>query len=104
MFYKTGVVKNFTKIIGKHLCWSLVFNKPFPVNFVKFFRTPFYRTPLVLLKTKACFQICYIQQQFSLMYRRFHLFKQQYTKLQQYTASENYSRFSVRYVNIKENA
>ena len=57
--------KNFAKFTGKHLCQSLCFNKVaglspaallkkrlwyrcFPVNFVKFLRTPFlYRTPLV---------------------------------------------------------
>ena len=56
---KKGVLKNFTKFTGKHLCQSLFFNKVaglrpatllkkrlwhrcFPVNFVKFLRTPFY--------------------------------------------------------------
>ena len=56
-----GVLRNFTKFKGKHQC--LFFNKVaglgraillkknfwhrcFPVNFVKFLRTPFYRTPL----------------------------------------------------------
>ena len=27
VFYKTGVLRNFTKFIWKHLCWSLFFNK-----------------------------------------------------------------------------
>ena len=53
-----GVLRNFTKFTGKHLCQSLFFNKDtglrsatlfkkslwrrcFPVNFAKFFRTPF---------------------------------------------------------------
>ena len=58
-----GVLENFTKFTGKHLCWSHFFNKVtslkpstllkkrlqhrfFPVNFAKFLRTPFiYRTP-----------------------------------------------------------
>ena len=57
VFCKKGVLKNFTKFIGKHLCQSLFFNKVagvrpatllkkrlwrrcFPVNFVKFLRTP----------------------------------------------------------------
>ena len=62
---KKGVLRNFTKFTGKNLCLSLFFNKVtdlrpatlskkrlwhrrFPVNFVKFVRTPFfYRTPLV---------------------------------------------------------
>ena len=59
VFCKKGVLKNFTKFTGKHLCQSLFFNKVaglrpatllkkrlwhrcFPVNFVKFLRTPFY--------------------------------------------------------------
>ena len=59
MFYKIGVLKNFAKFTGKHLCWSLFFNKfgslrpatllekrrqhsCFPVNFAKFLRTPFF--------------------------------------------------------------
>ena len=57
-FCKKGVLRNFTKFIGKHLCQSLFFNKVaglrpstllkktlwhrcFPINFVKFVRTPF---------------------------------------------------------------
>ena len=72
---KKGVLKNFTKFTGKHLCQSLIFNKLavlrpatllkkrlwhrcFPVNFVKFLRTPFLQntsggcfclTPLIVL-------------------------------------------------------
>ena len=58
VFSKKGVLRNFTKFTGKHLCQSLFFNKVaglrlatllkkrlwyrcFPVNFVKFLRTPF---------------------------------------------------------------
>ena len=63
VFHKKGVLRNFTKFTGKHLCQSLFFNKVagpatlfkkrlchsfFPVSFVKLLRTPFfYRTPLV---------------------------------------------------------
>ena len=65
VFREKGILKNFTKFTGKHLCWSLFFNivaglrptillkkrlqhRCFPVNFVKFSRTPFfYRTPPV---------------------------------------------------------
>ena len=63
LFYKKGVLRNFARFTGKHLCWSLFFNKVaglkpptllkkrlwhrcFPVNFAKFLRTPLYRTPL----------------------------------------------------------
>ena len=40
-----GVVRNFTKFAGKHLCQSLFSDnvawcRCFPVNFVKFLRTP----------------------------------------------------------------
>ena len=57
VFYKKAVLRNFTKFTGKHLCQSLFFNKVarpatlfkkrlrhrcFPVNFVKFLRTPFF--------------------------------------------------------------
>ena len=48
MFCKKGVLGNFAKFTGTHLCQSLFFNKVagfrpqgFPVNFVKFLRTPF---------------------------------------------------------------
>ena len=50
VFYKKGVLKNFSKFTGKHLCQSLFFNKVskvkrdwrrcFPLNFEKFLRTP----------------------------------------------------------------
>ena len=55
---KKGVLKNFTKFTGKHLCQSLFFNKVvglrrkrlwhrcFLVNFMKFLEHFFYRTPL----------------------------------------------------------
>ena len=59
MFCKQGVVRNFEKFTGKHLRQSLFFNKIaglrpatllkkrlwhrcFPVNFVKFLRTPLF--------------------------------------------------------------
>ena len=52
MFCKKGVLKNFTKVRGKHLCQSLFFkatllikrlwHRWFPMNFVKFLRTPFF--------------------------------------------------------------
>ena len=60
-----GVLRNFTKFIGKHLCQSFFFNKVpglrpatllkkrlwhryFPMNFVRFLTTPFLLTPLVV--------------------------------------------------------
>ena len=62
VFCKIGVLRNFVKFTGKHLCQSLFFNRLaglrpatllkkrlwhrcFPVNFTKFLKTPFYRTP-----------------------------------------------------------
>ena len=42
---RKGVLKNFTKFTGKHLCQSLLkkrfWHRCFPVNFAKFLRTPF---------------------------------------------------------------
>ena len=63
VFYKKGVLKNFTKFAGKHLCQSLtpatllkkrLWHRCFSVNFVKFLRTPFYIEHLwwLLLKIK----------------------------------------------------
>ena len=63
MFFKIGVLKNFAKFTGKHLCQSLFFNKVaglrlaillkkrhwhrwFPLNFAKNFKNTFFlRTP-----------------------------------------------------------
>ena len=53
VFCKKGVLRNFTKFTGKHLCQSLFFktaallkkglwHRCFPLNFVKFLRTPFF--------------------------------------------------------------
>ena len=50
MFFKIDVLKNFVKFTGNHLCQRLFFNKVaglrlkqnFPVNFVKFLRTPYF--------------------------------------------------------------
>ena len=49
VFCKKGVLRNFAKFKGKHLCQSLFLNKVaglrhrcFPANFVKFPRTPFF--------------------------------------------------------------
>ena len=63
VFFKKGVLKNFGKFTGKHLCQSLFFNKVaevrpetllkkrlwhrcFPLNFVKFLRTPLVAAPV----------------------------------------------------------
>ena len=60
---RKGVLRYFAKFTGKHLCQGLFFNKVaglrpatllkkrlwhrcFPMNFAKFPRTPFHRTPL----------------------------------------------------------
>ena len=41
VFYKKGVLRNFAKFTGKHLCQSLFFNKIVGSDFAKFLRTPF---------------------------------------------------------------
>ena len=46
---RKGVLRNFAKFTGKHLCRSLFLKKVAglrSVNFTKFLRAPFYRTPL----------------------------------------------------------
>ena len=60
-FVRKGVLRNFAKFTGKHLCQSLIFTKGlrpatllkkrlwhkcFPVNFAKFLRTPFLKEHL----------------------------------------------------------
>ena len=47
ILFKTGVLKNFTKLTGKHLCQSLSFNKVVGFRPEIFRNTFFYRTPLV---------------------------------------------------------
>ena len=76
IFHKIGVVENFAKFAGKHLCKNLFLNKIagfqpattlkkrlwhrcFPMNFGKFSRTPFYRTSpgncfCNIIKLKKC--------------------------------------------------
>ena len=75
MFCKKGVLKNFTKFIGKHLCWSLFFNKVaglspetllkkrlqhrcFFVNFVKFFKNTFFKEHLWWLLSMQKIYFC----------------------------------------------
>ena len=43
MFYEKGVLGNFAKFTGKHLCQSLLFNKVASLNFKEHFF--FYRPP-----------------------------------------------------------
>ena len=53
-FFKTGVLKNFAKFTGKHLCQNQpatllknrLWHSCFPVNFAKFLRTPFFTEQL----------------------------------------------------------
>ena len=66
VFYEKGVVRNFAKLTGKHLCQSLFLNtvqpatllkrrlwhRCFPVNFAKFLRTPFSQNT-----SESCFWI-----------------------------------------------
>ena len=44
---RKGVLKNVTKFAGKHnLLKKRLWHRYFPVNFVKFLRTPFLRAPM----------------------------------------------------------
>ena len=73
VFCKKGVLRNFVKFTGKHLCQSLLFNKAaglkpetllktglwhrcFPVNFSKFLRTHFFTEHLwwLFLQSRRC--------------------------------------------------
>ena len=61
VFWKKGVLRNFAKFTGKHLCQSLFFNKVaglrpgcFPVNFTKFLRTPFFIEHLWWMPLPGC--------------------------------------------------
>ena len=81
---KKVFLKNFTKFSAKHLCWSVFFNKVsgmrpatlsekrlqqrcFPVNFVKFLRTPFLQNTsrqlllfVINLTVSFCKEVLYI--------------------------------------------
>ena len=74
---KKGVLRNFTKWTGKHLCQSLFFNKVaglrsatllkkrlwlrcFHVNFAKFLRTPFFQN------TSGRLRLCYARRTVSI--------------------------------------
>ena len=55
LFSEKGVRNNFAKFTGKYQCWSLLFNfskslqhRYFLLNFAKFFKNLFYRTPPVV--------------------------------------------------------
>ena len=85
--------KNFTKFTGKHLCWSLFFNKVsglrpaillkkklqqrcFPVNFVKFLRTSFLQNTsqrlllfAIHLTISFCKEVLYIYSNLLLLER-----------------------------------
>ena len=77
VFCKKGVLRNFAKFIGKHLCQSLFFNQVaglrpatllkkrlwcrcFSVNFAKFLRTPFLTEHIrwLLLEVSEKLQVC----------------------------------------------
>ena len=79
-FVKMSILTSFTKLTGKHLCWSLFFNnvadrrpatllkkrlqpKCFPVNFPKYVRAPF------LQNTSWRLQLCVSKMIFSVMAR-----------------------------------
>ena len=61
VFYKKGVLKNFTIFTGKHLCQSLFFKKEtlahvFSCEFCEIFKNSFlYRTPLVTASKRTYF-------------------------------------------------
>ena len=61
---RKGVLRNFAKFTGKHLCSSL-WHRCFPANFAKFLRTPFLQNPSGrLLLDKAFFKSTFTLQIF----------------------------------------
>ena len=81
VFCKKGVLRNFAKFTGKHVCQSLFFNKVaglrpanllkirlwhtfFPVNLPKFLRTPFLREHLWWLFLNMSLVMCFQQFDF----------------------------------------
>ena len=89
---KKEFFKNFTKFKGKHLCWSLFFNidsglrpatllkkrlqqRCFPVNFVKFSRTPFFTEHF---PTTSSF--CNLSHSFILQRSFIHLFQPSFAR------------------------
>ena len=77
MFCKKGVLRNFAKFIGKHLCESLFFNKvaclSFPLNCAKLLRTPFLTEHLwwLLLYFEKYCSLHYIAQRYHPLYFKF---------------------------------
>ena len=76
VFCKKGVLWNFVKLTGKHLCQSLFLKKRlwrrcFPGNFTKFLRTPLYREDLWwLFLLLITFQNCTISKSQTKQIRR----------------------------------
>ena len=69
VFCEKGVLRNFKKITGKHLCQSLSFNKVArlrPMNFVKYLRTCFFiehlRWLLLICMQLLLFIICQVNK------------------------------------------
>ena len=58
MFFKIGVLENFSIFTGKHLCWSLFLKETptqvFSCEYCEFFKNNFfYRTPMVAASASA---------------------------------------------------
>ena len=56
LFYKKGVLRNFTKFTGKHLCQSLFFNKVaqvFSREFCEISKNSFFTEPRRLLLNRG---------------------------------------------------
>ena len=84
VFYKKGVLRNFVKFTGKHLCQSLFFNKVagrmsatlskkrlwhscFPENFTKFLRIPFFAEHLRATASDQTILRCVVEDLLLLM-------------------------------------
>ena len=77
VFYKKGVLTNFAKFTGKHLCQSLFFylikkrlwHRCFPVNFAKFLRTLFLKEHLRWLLLRLAHLIPSTVEYFAIRFR-----------------------------------
>ena len=104
-FVRKGVLRNFVKSTGKHLCQSLFFNKVaglrpatllkkrlwhrcFPLNFAKFLRTPFLQNTSGRLLLESDL-LPVFQKRFAKGFSRWSLFNSNWDLIPMMTTTEN---------------
>ena len=68
MFCKKGVLRNFAKFTGKHLCQSLIFNKAGGLEFCEFFKNTFSTEHLQTTASVASFISFFIKTRILLQF------------------------------------